>query len=151
MKLLFLWRGLLSKGLERRIAARRLADRVEVIDRRVDVNEILARVHATALLAERPDLVRPFPHSLLESLAAGKPVLLSRTLPMSDYVDRHACGVVVERHDLDDLLSALRRMKDGYATLSQAAERSSMAEFSPEHMVSSYRALYERALLRSPA
>ena len=83
-RLLLLWRGLHLELLQRRVAALGLAQQVEIINERVDIQSLLARCHAVVLLAQTPKLVKTWPHSLLEGLAAGRPVVISDTIAMSD-------------------------------------------------------------------
>jgi len=51
------------------------------------VNKTLVSVHAAITLADREGIIKVYPHSLLDALAAGKPVLVSRAIPMADYVE----------------------------------------------------------------
>ena len=91
-----IWRGLLLNELRERVERRGIGDRVEIVPERVAINDYLKRAHAAVLAAKRSDIVKAYPHSLLESLVAGKPVILSAALPMADYVRQHRCGIVVE-------------------------------------------------------
>ena len=68
-----------------------LEKQVEILNKRVDVNAVLAGVHGSIALVTNPAIIRSFPHSLMESLAAGKPVIVSRSIPMSDYVEQTGC------------------------------------------------------------
>ncbi|MDP2989469.1 MAG: hypothetical protein Q8O57_02760, partial [Kiritimatiellota bacterium] len=65
LRLVFLWRGLLLGELKRHIARRGLNRRVEIINEATDINRLLARVHATVVLAETDRLVKAYPHSLM--------------------------------------------------------------------------------------
>ena len=58
--------------------------------------------------ASNPAIIRSYPHSLMESLAAGKPVIVSRQIPMADYVQRMGCGTVVDSVTPVDLLAAIK-------------------------------------------
>ena len=129
LRLVFLWRGLLFEEMQARVAQRGLQARVEVINRQVDVNEVLARAHAAVVLAEDATLVKAFPHSLLESLAAGRPVLVSRALPMADYVERVGCGQVVEVVSSEGVLEALARLEVDYETISSSGAAGGAAGF----------------------
>ena len=142
LRLVFLWRGLLFEEMRARVTRRGLQGRVEVINRRVDVNEVLARVHAAVVLAEDATLVKAFPHSLLESLAAGRPVLVSRALPMGAYVERTGCGQVVETVSSEGVLEALTRLEANYDTCRAAALGVGRRDFSRETMVEAYGRLY---------
>jgi glycosyltransferase involved in cell wall biosynthesis len=91
-----------------------LASQVTLLSERVDVNEILANVHASITLATSPGIVKSFPHSLLESLAAGKPVLVSRAIPMADYVEKTGCGRVIEEVTPHDIFVAVESLAMEY-------------------------------------
>jgi glycosyltransferase involved in cell wall biosynthesis len=142
LRLVFLWRGLLFEEMRVQVAQLRLQDRVEVINRRVDVNEVLARVHAAVVLADDATLVKSFPHSLLESLAAGRPVLVSRALPMADYVARTGCGQVVGAISPEEVLGAVERLEANYGAHRAAALQVGWRDFSREALVEAYGRLY---------
>lgn len=141
LRLIFLWRGLHVEEMERRVVQRGLGERVTVINRQVDVNEVLAQVHAAIVLADDTKLVKAYPHSLLEALAAGKPVLVSRAIPMSDYVEQTSCGKVVERVNPQSLLAALDQLEADYETCGATALRAGQ-DFSQRQMIQAYRQLY---------
>ena len=141
LRLIFLWRGLHIEEMERRVTQRGLGERVAVINRQVDVNEVLAQVHAAIVLADDTKLVKAYPHSLLEALAAGKPVLVSRAIPMSDYVEQTNCGKVVETVHSQSLLAALDQLEADYEACRAAALRAG-PDFSRQQMAEAYRQLY---------
>jgi len=149
LRLVFLWRGLLFEEMQKRVARHGLEDRVEVINRPVDVNKVLGRVHAAVVLASDATLVKAFPHSLLEALAAGRPVLVSRALPMADYVERERCGEVAEAVDAEKVLAALARLEANYRPDRMAALRAGRRDFDREALVEAYGRLY--ASLTSPS
>jgi glycosyltransferase involved in cell wall biosynthesis len=142
LRLVFLWRGVLFEEMQARVAQYGLEDRVEVINEWVDVNEVLARVHAAVVLADDPTLVKAFPHSLLEALAVGRPVLVSRALPMADYVDDKGCGQVVAAVSPREVLKALAQLEARYEICQAAASEAGKDSFSKEALVESYGQLY---------
>jgi len=142
LRLVCLWRDLLFETMQAQVAERGLQGQVEVINRRVDVNEVLTRAHAAVVLAANATLVKAFPHSLLEALAAGRPVLVSRTLPMADYVAQTGCGQVVEAVCPEELLTALARLEASYEACRAAALRVGRRDFSQQALVEAYGRLY---------
>ena len=58
-------------------------------------------------------IVRSYPHSLIEALVTGKPVLVSRSVPMADYVEQAGCGVVVEQAEHFGLAQLLPEACEG--------------------------------------
>jgi len=146
LRLVFLWRGILAEEMERRVHRLGLEGQVEILNRKVDVNEVLAGVHASIALATGPAIIRPYPHSLMESLSAGKPVIVSRCIPMADYVERTGCGQVVESVTSSDILTAIESLTGEYDDLRKAAQRVGQRDFSQQHKITSYRGVYERVL-----
>ena len=146
LRLVFLWRGVLGDEMERRVRQMNLAKQVTVLNRLVDVNQVLAGVHASVTLAAVPNIVKSYPHSLIESLAAGKPVLVSRAIPMADYVEQHGCGQVVEHVSPAGILAAIEALAREYEGLQRAAQRVGQRDFSQQAMIASFERVYERAL-----
>ena len=146
LRLVFLWRGLLADEMERRVRQMELAERVTVLNKLVDVNHVLAGVHASITLAATTGIVKSYPHSLLESLAAGKPVLVSQAIPMSDYVAQTGSGVVVESVSAAGILAAVEALARRYPDLQQAAQRVGQVDFSQTAMLASFQRVYERVL-----
>lgn len=142
LRLILLWRGVLADELARRVARLGIDNRVEIVNRKVDVGDYLTRAHAAVVLAKNGGLVRAFPHSLIESLLAGKPVLLSNTIAMADYVSARDCGIVIPAMNLRALTSAIGTLMLNYGTLSRNAAQIGPGEFSITALVENYRRLY---------
>ncbi|WP_420645719.1 glycosyltransferase [Candidatus Leptofilum sp.] len=143
LHLIFLWRGLLADEMRQRIAQANLRERVTLLNERVNVNDILSRVHASILLADNPALVKAFPHSLLESLVAGKPVLVSPTMALADYVAANECGVVVTAVSSQAILQALNQLQSQYATYQQNALAVGRRDFGQQQFIDATLALYK--------
>lgn len=150
LHLTFLWRGVLREALEQRIAALGIDSQITVIDELVDVNQILERVHAAVLLASSGDLVKAYPHSLLDSLAAGKPVMTSRSIPMADYVEANGLGTVVEKVDSKHAQQAVHKLIEHYGEFASNAAGNRAKKFTIERMIRSYQQVYEQVLSLSP-
>lgn len=146
LRLIFLWRGVLVDEMMALVRQMSLQPRVEVINRQVDVNEVLAGVHASITLASSPAIIKSYPHSLLDSLAAGKPVLVNRAIPMADYVEQTGCGQVVEKVAPEDILTAVEALSSHYEARQQAAQQAGQRDFSQEAMLASFQQLYERVM-----
>ncbi len=144
LRLTFLWRGVLGEEMARRVREMGLTERVVVLDEVVDVNRVLAGVHGAVTLAAAPDIVKTYPHSLLESLAAGKPVLVSRAIPMAEYVERVGCGVVVDEVTAEAVLAAVESLRGRYAEAQSSARAAGRRDFTLEGMVDSFRRVYEQ-------
>lgn len=145
LHLTLLWRGLLVGEIRQRIAALGLGDRVEVIDKTVNVNAMLAQSHAAAIFATAAGIIKSYPHSLLDALAAGKPVLLNQTIPMSDYVNSKRCGVVVPEVTAEAIVAGLVELRAHYATYAEKAQKLSARDFTEDAALAAARLIYARA------
>ncbi len=146
LRLIFLWRGILADEMERRVRRLNLANQVTVLNKLVDVNKVLAGVHASITLAAAPGIVKSYPHSLLESLAAGKPVLVSRAIPMADYVERTGCGAVVDDVTTESILEAVETLAAEYKALQESAQQVGQRDFCQRAMLASFHEVYQDVL-----
>jgi len=146
LHLTFLWRGVLGEEMEARVRRMNLGNQVVILNKRVDVNQVLADVHASITLAGDPAIVRSYPHSLMDSLAAGKPILVSRAIPMSDYVEQMDCGKVVESVTPASILAAVEMLARAYEPLQNRAKQVGQRDFSQQAMIASFEKVYEHVL-----
>jgi len=142
VRLVFLWRGVLLPELLARVQRLGLSDRVEILHDWVDVSRVMAGVHAAAVLTGRRGLVKAYPHSLLEALAAGRPVFVSRGDPMAAYVEETGCGRVLARLDPAELVAAIAALRQGYERYRARAAEVGQRDFSQEEFVAAHRRLY---------
>jgi glycosyltransferase involved in cell wall biosynthesis len=145
LHLTLLWRGILADEMRQRVARLGLSERVMVVDQTVDVNMALAQVHAAAIFATGAGIIKSYPHSLLDALAAGKPVLLNRTIPMADYIERKGCGVVAEGVTPAAIVAALVQLRANYATYAHGATAVGQRDFTEEAAINAATALYAAA------
>jgi glycosyltransferase involved in cell wall biosynthesis len=143
VRLVFLWRGVLLPELLARIRKLDLTPRVEILHEWVDVSHVMARIHAAVVLAGRPGLVKAYPHSLLEALAAGRPVVVSGGNPMAAYVRDTGCGRVLDRLDETELITAIGELRRGYETYRARAAAVGRQDFSQEDFITAHRRLYQ--------
>jgi len=141
VELVLLWRGILKDELSARIMKYGVQHQVKVVYEYVDIKSILASVHAAVLIVNSSDVVKSYPHSLIESLAGGKPVLVSRDIAMSDYVEERGCGVVVE--NFADVELAIEKMIENYVRISKRAREVGGADFLAERMLKDISKIYE--------
>lgn len=142
VRLILLWRGMLFGELAERVERHGIGDRVEIVDRKVKVNEYLNRAHATVLLAKHRDIVKSYPHSLIESLISGKPVIVSDAIPMADYVRKNQCGVVVKDVSVRSLTTAIDALRGRYEDMSRSAAQIGPDAFSIQAFIENHRRLY---------
>jgi glycosyltransferase involved in cell wall biosynthesis len=78
-----------------------------------NMNEVYHSVHATILPGLTSSSLKPAPHSALDSLAHGKPVLISSPSSIAGLIGRNQCGVVFEP-SVDSLVQSIRHLMDHY-------------------------------------
>ncbi len=144
LRLICLWRGVLADEMAHRIRRLGLERQVEIINKKVDINRVLASVHGSITLVTNPTIIRSYPHSLMESLAAGKPVIVSRSIPMSDYVEQTGCGQVVENVTPADILAAVEALAQNYGQLQESAQRVGQRDFPQQGLITSFQRVYEQ-------
>ncbi len=142
LRLTFLWRGVLFAEMMAKVNALNLADRISIINEQVNVNQILATVHGTINLAADAAIIKAYPHSLLDSLAAGKPILVSKAIAMADDVQREGYGVVVEDLSVEALQTAIAQFINNYSALQRKAIQARQ-NFSQENMIQSFLDVYK--------
>lgn len=142
LEIIFLWRGVLEAEMHAKVRAMNLSQQVTVINEEVDVNEILASVHAAVALSATVGIMKAYPHSLLDAFAAGRPVFTNKAVPMSSYVDEKGVGVVIEQVTPDDILRGVERLKCEYGALQKSTRTAAESDFSQRSMIEAYRNLY---------
>ncbi len=77
-----------------------------------------------------------FPHTVVEALAVGTPVIATRTGGVAEVVQDGVNGLLVEPGDPDALAAAIGRFfsEEGLATRLRAAAAASVAAYAPEHV-----------------
>lgn len=146
LHLICLWRGVLFKEFYKKVYRLNLQDRVTIVNEKVDVNSILATVHASIALATDPTVIRPYPYSLLESIAAGKPVLISKSIPMADYVNHRGCGKVINDLTPEGILSAIELLCQDYRKAELSSRYIAKHDFSLQTMIETFGGIYDRIL-----
>ena len=142
LRLIFLWRGLLLTELRKRVEALGLNERVEILSEWVDVNQVLARAHAAVVLADQPELIKAYPHSLLEALVCGRPVVVNGNVPMADYVRENACGEVAGSLEESELRRTIERLRENYDACRASALRIGKRDFQQEDLLAAYAKVY---------
>jgi glycosyltransferase involved in cell wall biosynthesis len=145
MRLICLWRGTLYREWSDRVQSFGLADRVEIIQEKADISGVLSRCHAAIALSETAGQIKSYPNSLMEALAAGRPVLVSRSIPMSYYVEDNGCGKVIEDLCLEELINAIGEIVDDYSNFTRAASQVGR-DLSVTKMIDDYQRLYQSVM-----
>jgi glycosyltransferase involved in cell wall biosynthesis len=118
-----------------------LEGRVQLLGQRDDVSELLARCDLFVL----PSLFEGLPLSLLEAMAAGKPVIATAIAGTLEAVTDGETGLLAPPGDAAALASRIRRFladRDFAARVALAGQIHVRQHFSPERMTGEVQALY---------
>ncbi len=143
-RLVLLWRGHHAAELRARLRRSGLEERVEVMDCAADVPAVLARVHAVVLLARQSKLVKAWPHSLLEGLAAGRHVITSDAIAISDFLRERQAGFVLSEWSAG-ALGALIESARAAPPPPDALRRLALDCFNVDRMLRAFSAIYDAA------
>lgn len=141
-RIIFLWRNLLFDKMKKIVADSGLSHRIELVNEKVNVEEYLTRAHAVVLLANQSSLVKAYPHSLMEGLLAGRPVVTSAAIPMARFIAAKNLGTVVHSFDSDDVDRAMNALQRDYATWRQHVLSLSADTFSSDRFIACHEAIY---------
>lgn len=142
MKVIFIWRNVLYEDMARLVNQSAYSDRIELVNGRIDITEYLQRAHAVILLARESSLVKSYPHSLMEGLLTGRPVITSDVIPMSDFVKSKSLGVVVNDFSIDALARETGRLIKRYKDFSTNVQALDDNIFSKEKFIDFHKQLY---------
>ncbi len=138
----FVGEGPLEGPLREKALALGVSDRIRWAGYRRDVPAVLAASDALALVSEREGL----PRSVLETLAAGRPVIGTCTRGITDAVGD--AGWIVDKHDPAALAAALDHAAASPDEVRVLGERARLRaeRYSLDRIISAYEDLYEEAL-----
>lgn len=148
LRLLLVGDGPLRPELEARVKALGLEDKVRFLGVRADVPEVLAAADAFVLSSRWEGN----PLSVMEAMAAGKPVIATAVGGVPELVEDGVSGVLVPPENVDALAEAMLKLAgdaDLRRQLGQAAFKRAKERFDVSVMVQAYAALYERLLGKS--
>jgi glycosyltransferase involved in cell wall biosynthesis len=139
------WRGKKCTKLAKAIEDLKIQN-IELINGYVsNMDEIYDAVHATILPGITYSSLKPCPHSGLESLAHGKPLLVSYPTSINSIIFRCNCGVVFEP-DIQSLVQAIEHLMVNYGWYQGNCHPTIEKYFSEEVFISRYRTLYHSML-----
>jgi glycosyltransferase involved in cell wall biosynthesis len=123
-----------------------IANQVEFLGLRDDIPQFLQGIDVFVL----PSLSEGLPLSILEAMAAGKPVIATNVGGVSEVIEDRRTGFIVPPKDPEALANRILRVLTDQAVaegLGTAGKKKVERDFSLETMTKQYEALYEEACL----
>lgn len=106
------------------------------------INRLFVDSHATIVPFTSEKNTKSCPNSAVESLATGRPVLVSNKVGLADIVKAEQSGVVFEPR-IDSLVTAITSLQQRYASLKENSRKCANKYFDEKLFLDSYRRLYE--------
>lgn len=145
VRFILVWRKHNHGALQRMVRSAGVSN-VEVRNGYIrDMNALYDAAHATIVPGLRTDSVKPCPHSLLDSMAHGKPVLVSKPTQVSGVIGRSGSGVVFEP-TTEALREAIIHLRDNYGAYQANCHSTVASTFSPAVFIERHRRVYESIL-----
>jgi glycosyltransferase involved in cell wall biosynthesis len=104
----FIGNGPLLEQTVRRIKEEGMAERIKILENRMDIPELLIKADAFLLASNFEGL----PRSIIEAMRAGMPVVASNVGGCPELINHNKNGFLVKPHDEDDLIEKITLLKN---------------------------------------
>lgn len=147
VRFLLVWRpwGDSLPHVERSVAQRGLRNVRIVVGRFPNMDQFYRQAHATILPFTLMDKCKPSPNSLLESLACGRPVIVTPKVGLADVVRDHRVGAVCEE-SAEAIADAIEKLRGDWNRLADRSRQVSESLFSQDRFLRNYAQLYQEVL-----
>jgi glycosyltransferase involved in cell wall biosynthesis len=110
-----------------------------------DMEEVYASVHAAILPGLATNSLKPCPHSGLDALAHGKPILVSQPTSIADLIQKNRCGLAFEP-SVECLEQCVLELVQNYDLYQKNCHPTITRNFSPDYFLAQYRQIYNTML-----
>ncbi len=114
-----------------------------LVGRIADMQSVYNQAHATIVPFTDPARCKPAPNSLVESLACGRPVVVTKETGLADVIEENMAGIVCESN-APALANGLDELRINWDTLSQHARSLSEKHFSRQEFIKAYTQIYKK-------
>ena len=145
VKLVLVGEGPEREELQTLVSQSGLEKSVIFLGQRSDLPDVYASFDIFVL----PSLIEAMPMTVLEAMAAGKPIIASRVGGVPKMISDQESGILVEPGDVSDLKAALTQLLQRPETARQFGKRASevvQARFSSDSMARRYLSVYQKVL-----
>lgn len=143
MRFRLVWRpwGDSLAAVKQEVASRGLANVEIVCERVADMSRQYAAGHVVVAPFRDLNRCKPTPNSVLEGLACGRPVVVTRQVGVAELIADGRAGLVCE-NEATSLAECLRQVQRQWSAMSTAARRLAEDKFAAGNFVNSYREIY---------
>jgi len=147
MRFLLVWRpwGDSAGAVRQAIKSKRLANVEVLVGKFARVERYFQEAHVTAALFRDLTRCKPSPNSIIESLACGRPAIVTRHVGLAPLIESEQVGLIAAE-DPDDVAVCLDRLRNDWTNYSRHARLVAERDFSATNFVESYRRAYDSLL-----
>ena len=148
VEFVFLWRPWpeTSRLIQEHVARRGLSNVFVSTNVVRDMTAVFHSVDATTAPFTEGAEMKVCPTSLVESLACGKPLLVSKRVGIADLIEEHKCGEVFEP-TVEAFCAAVARLREHYAAYALNARRCAEQHFDQRECFRRHARLYQEVLV----
>lgn len=145
LEITILWRpfGPQSDLALQEVQKRRLPNLVIHRGRITDIHRFYGQFHFT--IAPFRTVGKPCPDSIVESLASGRPVLVSRYVDIADLLEQEGCGLSFEQ-TVNGIREAFALLCARYQSLCHHARVCAEKYFNIQNTIQAYKEIYQRVV-----
>lgn len=147
IEVIFLWRGFCLQEMKELIKFHRVERSLRINNQTVNVPIQLGKIHATIAPFTTYEESRAYPTSIIESLAAGKPVIVTDRIPISMIIEREGCGTVVSPTK-EGILNGIEELRLKYPKYQKNCIPTAKKYFSQKRLLNDYLTIYQEVLNR---
>ncbi len=139
---IFLWRKIGYKKLISKIKKLKIKN-VKIINKTIkDMNKIYAMADATIATPLIYHEFKPIPNTIIESMASGKPVLVSNITGIKDLIIKEKCGITFDPNK-NDIIKSISKLKKDYDKYQKNCLKTANKHFSKDLFVREYEKIYK--------
>ncbi len=113
-----------------------------------DMNTKYGKAHCTIIpYTQFDDYLKLIPNSAIESLAAGKPILVSEKTEMANIVKKTGCGIVFEPTS-KGLSDAIKKLRKNYSFYQKQCRKTAQQYFSKDLFLEKYTKIYKELIFK---
>jgi glycosyltransferase involved in cell wall biosynthesis len=147
IEVIFLWRGFCLEEMKELVTINSVEEKVKIVNKNVDILTYFKEIHTTIAPFTTYEESRAYPTSVIESLASGKPVLVSNQIPMASLIEEEECGIVIQPTK-DGILLGIEKMRQRYRDLQKNCIPTARKYFSQKRLLDDYTSIYREVLNR---
>ena len=141
IQFILFWRGKTTNKIKRIIRKMKLKN-IILIDKTLTETEITSKIDVMIAPYTTFEENKSCPNSIIESLANGKPVLVSEKIGISELIKKENAGVIFNTNT-ESLSESIDEIKNNYYKYQKNAISTAKKYFSKEKFILEYKQIYE--------